>query len=424
MSLELRFDMQWKEHEMMVKLVADLSKKLVAQGEREKEKEKPSKPRRDEACHPVYLTKDDDKDKDPEAGSSGSEQQDLAIVPVSAVPMAEGDSTHQDGGDASGSGGDKGKSAAEVLYDLSNEVILLMEPDYSKEAQIDALSNLEEGEIVSDDEWDVDDEDVVVEFPKGDGEGVYELEDGEIFEAPSNTGSVEPVFVAEASGTAISTEASPTDPQPVDPEAWKNRYPQGWFTKDQAPVWQKTSIIDKHGATSMILSVKFDDDKKLFAIKRAGGVQYLKPTSEAFNSLPKYDLVNLANREMLCDTSHASAMGLWRTLQKEGRSGNFEMFKPQMPKRVRDKNVRHPVTNRSLKKLVYNPMLYETRIPLSKLSQDILGNMWYWYVDPKTGEAVVMGNIRSESGSLVPKELIRVFDEITFINFSVKDLTA
>ncbi|KAI3813338.1 hypothetical protein L1987_18059 [Smallanthus sonchifolius] len=174
----------------------------------------------------------------------------------------------------------------------------------------------------------------------------------------------------------------------------------------------------------MILSVKFDDDKKLFAIKRAGGVQYLKLTSESFNSLPRYDLVNLANRELLCDTSHALAIGLWRTLQKEGRSGNFEMFKPQMPKRVRDKNVRHPMTNRNLNKLVYNPVLCETRIPLSKLSQDILGNMWYWYVDPKTGEAVVMGKIRSESGSLVPKELIRVFDEITFINFSVKDLTA
>ncbi|KAI3808121.1 hypothetical protein L1987_24064 [Smallanthus sonchifolius] len=267
-SLELWFDMQQREHEMMVK--------------------KQSKPSGDEVCHPVDLTKDDDKDKDPEAGSSGSEQQALAIVPISAVSMAEGELTHQEGGDASGSGGEKGKSAAEVLNDLSDEVILLIEPDYSKGAQIDALSNLEEGELESD----------IVEVPKGDGEGVYELEDGEIFEAPDfeadlNTGS------------------------------------------DQAPVWQKTSIIDKHGATSMILSVRFDDDKKLFAIKRAGRVQYLKPTSEAFSSLPKYDLVNLANRELLCDTSHASAMGLWRTLQKEGRSGNFKMFKPQMPERVR-----------------------------------------------------------------------------------------
>ncbi|KAI3744773.1 hypothetical protein L1987_57864 [Smallanthus sonchifolius] len=92
------------------------------------------------------------------------------------------------------------------------------------------------------------------DFPKGDGEGVYELEDGEIFEAPSldaisNTGSVEPEFVAEASGAATSTKAFPTDPQPVDPKALKSKYPYGWFTKDQAPIWQKTSIVDKHGAT-------------------------------------------------------------------------------------------------------------------------------------------------------------------------------
>ncbi|KAI3695137.1 hypothetical protein L1987_78125 [Smallanthus sonchifolius] len=48
--------------------------------------------------------------------------------------------------------------------------------------------------------------------------------------------------------------------------------------------------------------------------------------------------------------------------------------------------------------------------------------MWYWYVDQKMGEAVIMGKGRSESGNMVPKELIRIFDEVCFINFSVKDL--
>ncbi|KAI3717516.1 hypothetical protein L1987_69188 [Smallanthus sonchifolius] len=100
------------------------------------------------------------------------------------------------------------------------------------------------------------------------------------------------------------------------------------------------------------------------------------------------------------------------------------MFKPQVPKRVRDKNVRNHVTNKRLKKLVYKPVLCQTKIPLSKLSQDILGNIWYWYVDPKSGETVVIGNVWSESGSLVPRELIRVFDEVCFINFYVKDLEA
>ncbi|KAI3827706.1 hypothetical protein L1987_01789 [Smallanthus sonchifolius] len=100
------------------------------------------------------------------------------------------------------------------------------------------------------------------------------------------------------------------------------------------------------------------------------------------------------------------------------------MFKPQVPKRVKDKNARHPLTNRSIKKLVYKPVLCETKIPLSKLSQDILGNIWYWYVVPKMGEAVVIGKVWSDSGSLVPRELIRVFDEVWFINFSVKDLEA
>ncbi|KAI3825108.1 hypothetical protein L1987_06584 [Smallanthus sonchifolius] len=100
------------------------------------------------------------------------------------------------------------------------------------------------------------------------------------------------------------------------------------------------------------------------------------------------------------------------------------MFKPQVPKQVKDKNARHPVTKRCLKKLVYKPVLCETKISLSKLSQDILGNIWYRYVDPKSGEAVVIGKVWSDSGSLVPRELIRVFDEVCFINFSMKDLEA
>ncbi|KAI3807428.1 hypothetical protein L1987_23356 [Smallanthus sonchifolius] len=361
-SLELRFDAQRKEHEMMVKLVADLTKKLDAQGEKEKEKEKEktSKPTGDEPCHPVDLTKDDDKDKDPEVGPSGSEQQALAIVPIYAIPMAEGESTHQEGGDTSG--GDKGKSAADVLKDLSDDEILYLEPDYSKEAQIKALYNLEEGEIDSGDDWDEDD-DVVIEIPKGDGEGEYEFEDGETFEVPSFDPSFESQLdtssVETASNVEASTEAFPADPTPVDPEAQKDKDLPASSSKDPAPVWQKTSIIDKHGATGMILAVRFEEDKQLFAIKRSGGVQYLKPTSEAFNSLPRYDLVNLANRELLGHSNHAIAMGLWQ-------------------------------------KLVYKPVLCETKIPLSKLSQDILGNIWYWYVDPKTGEAVVIGKVLAD----------------------------
>ncbi|KAI3815521.1 hypothetical protein L1987_15192 [Smallanthus sonchifolius] len=359
-SLELRLDLQRKEHEAMVKLVAELTKKLDAQGEKEKEKEKKSTSA--EPCHPVDLTKDDDKDKDPEAGPSGGEHQALAIVPISAIPMAEGESTQQEGGDTSGGGGDKGKSAADVLKDLSDDEILYIEPDYSREAQIDALLNLEEGEIDSGDDWNDDDEDVVIEIPKGDGEGQYELEDGEIFEFPSfeaqlDIGSVE---------QARNEEASLVDPSPVDPEAPKETDMPSTSSKGPAPVWQNTSIIDKHRATGMILAVRFEKDKQLFAIKRSGGVQYLKPTSEAFSSLPKYDLVNLANRELLGQCNHAVAMGLWVVLQREARSGNFEMFKPQVPKRVKDKQAVHPVTKKHLKKLVYKPVRCETKIPLSK----------------------------------------------------------
>ncbi|KAI3712775.1 hypothetical protein L1987_71340 [Smallanthus sonchifolius] len=396
-SLELRMDLQRKEHAAMVKLVGELTAKLGAQGEKEtekeKEKDKEKKSTGAESCHPVDLTKDDDKDKDPEVGPSGGEHLALAIVPISSVPLAEGESTQQEGGDTSGGGGgDKGKSAADVLKDLSDDEILYLEPNYSKEAQIDALLNLEEGEIDSGDDWNEDDDDVVIEIPKGDGEGEYELEDGEIFEVPSLESLLDTGSVDMASNVEATTEASPVDPIPVDPEAQKEKDMPSASTKGPAPVWQKTSITDKHGATGMILAVRFEEDKQLFAIKRSGGVQYLKPTSEAFNSFPKYDLVNLANRDLLSHSNNAVAMGLWVTLQREARSGNFEYLKPQVPRRVKDKH------------------------------DDILGDKWYWYVDPKTGEAVVMSKGKSASGNMVPKEVIRIFDEVCFINFSVNDL--
>ncbi|KAI3776075.1 hypothetical protein L1987_45836 [Smallanthus sonchifolius] len=192
-SLEVRFDMQRKEHEMMVKLVAEQTKKLAAQGEREKEKEKASKSTGDEACHPVDLTMDDDKEKDPEVSSSGSEQQALAIVPISAVPMAGGSRLTR---------------------------------------KIEALCNIEEGEIDFGDYWDKEDDDVVIEVPKGDGEGEYEFEDGEIFEVPSfeshlDTGSVEPASTVEAS-----TEASSADLTPVDLEVIKDKHMPASSSKD------------------------------------------------------------------------------------------------------------------------------------------------------------------------------------------------
>ncbi|KAI3808123.1 hypothetical protein L1987_24066 [Smallanthus sonchifolius] len=268
--------------------------------------------------------------------------------------MAEGESTQQEGGETSGGGGggDKGKSVAEVLKDLSDDEILYLEPDYSKEAQIDALFNLEEGEIDSGDDWNDEDEDVVIEIPKGEGEGEYELEDGEIFEVPSLESLLDTGSVDMASNVEATTEASPVDPTLVDPEAPKDKDMPFASSNGPAPVWQKTSITDKHGATGMILVVRFDEDKQLFAIKRSGGVQYLKPTSEAFNSLPKYDLVNLANRDLLSHSSHAVAMGLWVTLQREAISGKFEYFKPQVPRRGKDKHVVHPVTKKHIKRLI------------------------------------------------------------------------
>ncbi|KAI3695136.1 hypothetical protein L1987_78124 [Smallanthus sonchifolius] len=194
----------------------------------------------------------------------------------------ESDDGSSDGGDDEG-----GNDGAEGSDSEATE------PDSSDSddapSQIDALFNIEEGEIDYADDWD-DDEDVVIEIPKGDGEGEYELEDGDIFEFPSFDAPLDTGSVEQASNVEASTEASPVDPEPVDPEAPKETDMPSTSSKGPAPVWQKTSIIDKHGATGMILA-------------------------------------------------------------REARSGKFEMFKPQVPKRVKDKHAVHPVTKKHLKEI-------------------------------------------------------------------------
>ncbi|KAI3810759.1 hypothetical protein L1987_20381 [Smallanthus sonchifolius] len=299
----------------------------------------------------VYVAPDDGRwfshDSEPELSEHSDEQQeeeDVESVDESSeggdeeavIDGAEGSDSEDTESDSSDSDdAPSQRRRPQVTLDvavtsITEEVpVIVTLPVPSVHVAIAALDNLEEGEIDSGDDWDEDD-DVVIEIPKGGREGEYEFEDGEIFEVPSFESQLDTGSVETASNVEASTEASPADPTPVDPEAQKNKDMPASSSKDPAPVWQKTSIIDKHGATGMILAMRFEEDK--------------------------YDLVNLANREPLGYSNHAVAMGLWQ-IQK-------------------------------------------------------------W------GEAVVIGKVWSDSGSLVLRELIRVFDEVYFINFSVKDLEA
>ncbi|KAI3825658.1 hypothetical protein L1987_07194 [Smallanthus sonchifolius] len=106
-----------------------------------------------------------------------------------------------------------------AVTSIAEEVpVIVTLPLPSVHVAIEALYNLEEGEIDSGDDWDEDD-DVVIEFPKGNGEGEYEFEDGEIFEVPSFESQLDTGSVEIANNVEASTEASPADPTPVDPEA-------------------------------------------------------------------------------------------------------------------------------------------------------------------------------------------------------------
>ena len=65
-------------------------------------------------------------------------------------------------------------------------------------------------------------------------------------------------------------------------------------------------------------------------------------------------------------------------------------------------------------------MKAEKRCPLKHYDQDMLNHFSHWSVDPQTGEAVVWCYKSRDDDTIV--ETIRVFDEISLINLSARDL--
>ncbi|KAI3774003.1 hypothetical protein L1987_48545 [Smallanthus sonchifolius] len=138
---------------------------------------------------------------------------------------------------------------------------------------------------------------------------------------------------------------------------------------------QKERYVNKERCIGRIISWFYDDDMKLFALKRSDGVQYLKPRIKYFNTLPRCEMNGLATK---------------------------------------------PLTNRSkcgLADVIANLIKREVRavqsIPLKKTQQDFLGNMKWWYVDVNTGE----DRIEDKDN----KVIVSFYDAMNLINFSKKD---
>ena len=188
-----------------------------------------------------------------------------------------------------------------------------------------------------------------------------------------------------------------------------------WFRpRPPSPVFKK--FIDTTGVRETTKGIKswfYDAELKLFVIRRYDGVQYLPKSIKAFNTLPKYELRDLARLELINPSNNAIAESFRRVILREGRTGQFKTFKPQEGRYVKDKRI-NSRTNRPYRKIVYKRVECVTQVPLKKLPQDVLGNLKWWFVNVNTGEA--------EMTDHDDNCIMKVYDPIHLVNLSEADL--
>ena len=186
-----------------------------------------------------------------------------------------------------------------------------------------------------------------------------------------------------------------------------------WFKKISQSPKLKTHYKVKDNCKGTIISWKYDEVFKMFAIKRTDGIQYFGKHFHDLSSLPKCEIGRLAQLNLINRSNNDWGNQIERILRKEVRHG-FELLKPAVGRRMIYKNRINPTTNKPWIKLVYPPVRSLTKIPLTKYPLDFLKNFKWWWYNGVTGEAVIENQ---EEG-----EMVYVYDPINLVNFSESDL--
>ncbi|KAI3784194.1 hypothetical protein L1987_43288 [Smallanthus sonchifolius] len=173
---------------------------------------------------------------------------------------------------------------------------------------------------------------------------------------------------------------------------------------------QKERYVNKERCIGRIISWFYDNNSKLFALKRSDGVQYLKPRIKYFNTLPRCEMNGLATKPLINRSNYGLANVIANMIKKEGGSGKYERLKPQKGKRAKiiDKK-----TGIATWKYKFKPVRVVQKIPLKNIPQDFLGNMKWWYVDVNIGEARIDDKDN--------KVIVSFYYAKNLINFSKKD---
>ncbi|KAF5780825.1 hypothetical protein HanXRQr2_Chr11g0476361 [Helianthus annuus] len=179
-----------------------------------------------------------------------------------------------------------------------------------------------------------------------------------------------------------------------------------WFKPLPDETQWKRYIKTKGEYSGQIRSWDFDEQHSLVMIKRTDGVQYFRPWAKFLQTLPARDLHHIAQLNLNSDTNVASIRGLIPHLVAESRASKWKTFKLAVGRGVKYFN---KFTGKEEWKMVYPPARCLRKIPMRKFDLDKFDSLGYWYLDGKTGAAVI-------TEKKVTVEIARILDPIWLVN--------
>ncbi|MFS8006427.1 hypothetical protein Hanom_Chr14g01249051 [Helianthus anomalus] len=184
-------------------------------------------------------------------------------------------------------------------------------------------------------------------------------------------------------------DANP-NPGPIPEEIQKAL----WFRKLPLGLTQKKHFKRIKGDFSgQIRSWDWDEQNHLVLIKRMDGVQYFKPRFQTLSSLPGHDLHHIAQLNLNTPTENGIICHLKKVLENKSSAMKCEIQY----------------------KAVYRPALCLRAILLRSFDLDNMARIKFWYLDGRTGEAII-------TKQKVSEVIVKVLDPMWLVNFKLSDL--
>lgn len=170
------------------------------------------------------------------------------------------------------------------------------------------------------------------------------------------------------------------DLEPERPDWWKRKV-------EKILRLHQNIIIDREMEKEQIMAWMYDALKGFFAVKRRGGIiQYFKGAHD-LQSLPIWDIRELAKHEQINYTHDSTGTNLQNLIRRECERG-FEVFKPQKPVRSISKKTIDPETKVGRVRLVVKPAKTVNRVAIPVEMPVMMRDLDKWFYDSNTGEAV------------------------------------